>query len=94
MTPYEKGLMGEEYVQAKAGIEAHTRNTGKLRPDFVSETKSVLIDSKNVASQSLTKQLIAYKNLGFNKTIIYVRLHTKITSALRNSGIIIKYFPW
>ena len=93
MTPYEKGIMGEKYVQARTGIKAHTMNSGKLRPDFV-KGRTVLIDSKNVISQSLTKQLIAYKNLGYGKTIIYVRLHTKISESLKNSGIIIKYFPW
>jgi hypothetical protein len=61
--------------------------------DKMNKTKK-LNDSKNVISQSLTKQLIAYNNLGYEKTIIYVRLHTKISESLKNSGIIIKYFPW
>lgn len=32
--------------------------------------------------------------MGYNKTIIYVRLGTKLSPALKASGIIIKYFPW
>lgn len=94
MSSYQKGVMGERYVKAITGIKPHTMNSGKLRPDFVDLGKSILIDSKNVASQGLTAQLRAYLGLGFDKTIIYVRLGTKISPALKNSAYIIKYFPW
>ena len=83
MTPYQKGLMGEKYVQAVTRIKAHTISSGKLRPDFVNNAKSILIDSKNVATQGFTNQLRAYLNLGYQKNIIYVRLGTKISSALK-----------
>ncbi len=94
MTPYEKGVMGEKYVKAVSGIKPHTMNSGKLRPDFIDGARGILIDSKNVASQGLTSQLKSYLGLGFNKSIIYVRLGTKISAALENSAYIIKYFPW
>ena len=65
MTPYQKGLMGEKYVHAATWIEPHTKNTERLRPDFVSKKgKQILIDAKNVASQGLTQQLRDYLTLG------------------------------
>ncbi len=94
MTPYQKGVMGEKYVQRVTGMKAHTENTGRLRPDFIDRDRSILIDAKNVSKQGLTNQLRSYKGIGMNKTVVYVRLHTKVSTALKNSGIIIKYFPW
>lgn len=40
------------------------------------------------------KQLTRYLKLGYKKNIIYVRLGTKISSELKNSPYIIRYFPW
>ena len=94
MTPHQKGLMGEKYVHAATWIKPHSMNSGTYRPDFVKDPKLVLIDAKNVASQSLSKQLTSYLTLGYKKNIIYVRLGTKISSELKNSPYIIRYFPW
>ena len=96
MTPYQKGLMGEKYVHAVTQLDPHTMNSGPSRPDFVSDEiqKRILIDAKNVASQGLTEQLTRYLELGYKKNIIYIRLGTKISSELKNSPYIIRYFPW
>ena len=75
--------MGEDYVEAISGIKRHTITTGPNRPDFAADDLSVLIDSKNVASQGLTKQLQRYLGMGYDKTIIYVRLGTKLSPALK-----------
>lgn len=95
MTPHQKGLMGEKYVRAATLLKPHEITSGTYRPDFVSrDRKSILIDAKNVASQGLTQQLRDYLTLGYKKNIIYVRLGTKISSELKNSPYIIRYFPW
>ena len=95
MTPHQKGIMGEKYVHAATLRTPHTMNSGPSRPDFVSKDGyKILIDAKNVASQGLTEQLTRYLKLGYKKNIIYVRLGTKISSELKNSPYIIRYFPW
>ena len=55
---------------------------------------SALIEVKNVASQGLTSQLNRYLNMGYGTNIIYVRLGTKVSSALKASAYVIKYLPW
>ena len=94
MTPYQKGVMGEKYVKAATGIEAHTENRGISRPDFYNGNKGILIDSKNVKTQTLTNQLKRYLKFDANKYIIYVRLHTKVSKSVKAAGYIIRYFPW
>ena len=94
MTAAEKGKMGEKYVQALYGKKAFKPTSGSNRPDLLLKDGSKLIEVKNVASQSMTKQLTRYLNMGYEKNVIYVRLGTKISSILKNSSFIIKYFPW
>ena len=86
--------MGERYVKAVYGNRVYKPTTGKNRPDFLFKNGSRLIEVKNVASQSMTRQLNRYLGMGVNKNVIYVRLGTKVSSALRSSSYIIKYFPW
>ena len=94
MTPYQKGVMGEKYVKAATGIEAHTENRGISRPDFYNGNKGILIDSKNVKTQTLTNQLKRYLKFDANKYIIYVRLHIKVSKSVKAAGYFIRYFPW
>ena len=94
MTPYQKGVMGEKYVQALYGNKAYKPTTGTNRPDLIFRDQSTLIEVKNVATQGLTNQLRRYLNMGISRNIIYVRLGTKVSQALKASGFIIKYFPW
>jgi len=54
----------------------------------------VLIEVKNVTSQGLTRQLNKYLDMGRAKNILYVRLGTKVSSTLKASSYVIKYFPW
>ena len=64
-------------------------------PDFID--KKVLIESKNVARQGLTQQLLDYMKIARDRGIpmqLYVRKATVLSEALKVSGIIIKYFPW
>ena len=94
MTPYQKGVMGERYVRAVYGNKAYKPTTGPNRPDLLFYDRTTLIEVKNVATQGLTGQLQRYLNMGIEKNIIYVRLGTKISAALKASSYIIKYFPW
>ena len=94
MTPYQKGVMGERYVQAVYGKKAYKPMTGANRPDLLFKDGTTLIEVKNVVSQGLTNQLQRYLGMGISRNVIYVRLGTKISSALKASGFIIKYFPW
>ena len=94
MSAYEKGVMGEEYVKALYGNKVYKPTTGPNRPDLLFKNGSALIEVKNVASQGLTSQLNRYLNMGYNANIIYVRLGTKVSSALKASSYVIKYLPW
>ena len=64
------------------------------KEEYVLDARTTLIEVKNVATQGLTGQLQRYLNMGIEKNIIYVRLGTKISAALKASSYIIKYFPW
>ena len=94
MSAYEKGVMGEKYVKALYGNKVYKPTTGSNRPDLLFKNGSTLIEVKNVASQSMTRQLNRYLAMNVDKNIIYVRLGTKVSSALKNSAYTIKYFPW
>ena len=94
MSAYEKGVMGEKYVKALYGNKVYKPTTGSNRPDLLFKNGSTLIEVKNVSSQSMTRQLNRYLSMNVGKNIIYVRLGTKVSSALKNSVYIIKYFPW
>lgn len=94
MTPYQKGAMGERYVKALYGNKVYKPTTGANRPDLLFKNGSSLIEVKNVASQGLTSQLNRYLGMGYGKNIIYVRLGTKVSSALKASSYVIKYLPW
>ena len=94
MTPYQKGVMGERYVKALYGRKVYKPTTGANRPDFLFKNGTTLIEVKNVATQGLTSQLRRYLAMDISRNIIYVRLGTKVSSALKASGFIIKYFPW
>ena len=94
MSAYEKGVMGERYVKALYGNKVYKPTTGSNRPDLLFKNGSTLIEVKNVASQSMTRQLNRYLAMNVDKNIIYVRLGTKVSSALKNSAYTIKYFPW
>ncbi len=94
MSAYEKGVMGERYVKALYGNKVYKPTTGANRPDLLFKNGSALIEVKNVASQGLTHQLNRYLNMGYGTNIIYVRLGTRVSSALGTSGYVIKYLPW
>lgn len=94
MSAYDKGLMGERYVKALYGNRVYKPTTGANRPDLLFKNGSALIEVKNVASQGLTRQLNRYLNMGCAKNILYVRLGTKVSSTLKASSYVIKYFPW
>lgn len=94
MTAYEKGVMGEKYVKALYGNKVFKPTTGANRPDLLFRNGSKLIEVKNVASQGLTGQLNRYLNMGYGTNVIYVRLGTKVSSALKASSYVIKYLPW
>lgn len=107
MTPYEKGIMGEKFISQLTGLEKNTRiyrlrfnDKGRI-PDFMDKKRKILIESKNVKYQGLTKQLKDYTNiakeLGYSMEL-YVRKTTILSETLQrfivNNGIIINYFPW
>ena len=94
MSAYDKGLMGERYVKALYGNKVYKPTTGGNRPDLLFKNGSALIEVKNVASQGLTRQLNRYLNMGRAKNILYVRLGTKVSSTLKASSYVLKYFPW
>ena len=94
MTAYQKGAYAEKYVKAIYGNKVFKLTTGANRPDLLFNNGSTLIEVKNVASQSLTNQLNRYLNLGYGTNIIYVRVGTRVSSALKASSYVIKYLPW
>ena len=94
MTPYEKGTYAEQYVKALYGNKVYKPTGGRIKPDFLFHDKTTLIEVKNVASQSFTKQLINYLNMAYGTNIIYVRVETRISSVLKASSYVIKYLPW
>ena len=93
---HKLGKEGEQYVSETRGIEKNKQLIDKKRiPDFL--TKETLIESKNVARQSFTKQLRDYLEIAqqSGRTMeLYVRQGTKLSKNLLNSGIKIKFFPW
>jgi hypothetical protein len=100
-SPATIGKKGEQYVSKKTGLKKNTEifeGTKKGRiPDFMDETNGILIESKNVAKQSLTSQLKDYVSIAESKgwsMELYVRQGTKLSESILNSSIIIKYFPW
>ncbi len=95
LTPHQKGVMGEKYISKVTGMNKNNDLIESRIPDFIDER--VLIESKNVARQGLTKQLVDYMEIAQNRGIpmeLYVRKTTVLSEALKVSGIIIKYFPW
>lgn len=94
MTPYQKGTYAEKYVKALYGNKVYKPTTGAMRPDLLSYDKTSLIEVKNVAYQGMTNQLRGYLSMGYSTNIIYVRVGTKISSALKASSYVIKYLPW
>ena len=94
MTAYQKGAYAEKYVKAIYGNKVFKPTTGANRPDLLFKNGSALIEVKNVASQSLTNQLNRYLNLGYGTNIIYLRVGTRVSSALKASSYVIKYLPW
>ena len=94
MTAYQKGTYAEKYVKAIYGNKVFKPTNGANRPDLLFKNGSTLIEVKNVASQGLTSQLNRYLGMGYGRNIIYVRLGTKVSSALKSSAYIIKYLPW
>lgn len=87
--------MGEEYISKITGMTKNNTPIGHRIPDFIDE--NVLIESKNVARQGLTKQLLDYMEIAQKRGItmeLYVRKTTILSKALINSGIIIKRFSW
>ncbi len=95
---HDLGKQGEEYIARTRGLSKNTRsykNTGI--PDFFDEANHLLIESKNVARQSFTKQLRTYlqyaKDHGMQMEL-YVRQGTKLSKNLLASGIKIMRFAW
>ena len=99
MTAYEKGLMGEEHVskvtgliKTKEGIDFVGR---EILPDFVG--KNALHESKNVARLSMSPQLriyLAYTEEKGLDMFVWVRQNTIVSKAIKESKIILRYFPW
>jgi len=97
-TAHQKGVMGERYISKTTGYAKNTRmvdGTNRI-PDFYKKG-NYLIESKNVIRQGLTGQLKDYMTIAGREGIqmeLYVRQTTILSKALRNSGIIIRFFPW
>ena len=95
---HELGKQGEEYIARTRGLSKNTnyyKNTGI--PDFFDDANHILIESKNVARQSLTKQLRTYLNYAQSHGMqmeLYVRQGTKLSKNLLASGIKIMRFAW
>ena len=94
------GKAGEKQVAARSGMDKNTEiyttekyDISKNRiPDFITDKK--LIEIKNVARQSLTKQLKDYLVIACTdkiKPILYVRPNTVLSAPLKASGFIIRY---
>jgi hypothetical protein len=94
MTIYQKGTYAEKYVQVLYGEKAFKPTTGTMKPDLLFRDGTALIEVKNVAYQMMTKQLKGYLTMGHSKNILYVRVGTKISSALKSSSYVKKYLPW
>ncbi len=101
-TANQIGQEGENYIKQATGLEKNTKlytktlsNKNRI-PDFIDIDNGVLIESKNVAYQGMTKQLKDYvqiaKDYGY-KMELYVRQGTKLSSKI-DKFIQIKYFPW
>ena len=104
-TPNELGKQGEEYIETVRGLKKNnshfTVNKRTRIPDFFSEKEGVLIESKNVARQGLTKQLKDYLDIARKEGVrmeIYVRKNTYLTKPLlkfiKDNNIVLNYFPW
>ena len=93
MTIYQKGTYAEKYVQALYGEKAFKPTTGTMKPDLLFRDGTTIIEVENVAYQTMTKQLKGYLTMGHSKNILYVRVGTKISSALKSSSYVIKYLP-
>ena len=99
-TPNVIGRNGEEYISQITGLSKNRESIGingrNRIPDFVDKDKKILIESKNVARQSMTRQLKDYviiaKNNGW-KMEMYIRHKTILTKTI-DDFITIKYFPW
>jgi len=98
LSPNEKGVKGEEWVRIVTRMEKYKGDPIRGRkPDFFDPVRGLLIESKNVRYQGLSRQLKDYMIIAKENGVqmqLYVRHSTKISKALRESGIIIKRFPW
>ena len=95
---HELGKQGEEYIARTRGLSKNTKLYDKVGiPDFFDKSKGLLIESKNVARQSFTKQLRTYLNYAQSNGMqmeLYVRQGTKLSKNLLASGIKIMRFAW
>ena len=101
-TPHKVGKNGEDYISKVTGLEKNTKSiqaptSGNSRiPDFIDYKRGVLIESKNVARQSMTNQLRDFIDISKSQGLrmeLYVRQGTIISKNI-DPFIIIKYFPW
>ena len=95
---HDLGKQGEEYIARTRGLSKNTKFRNDLGiPDFFDKGKNLIIESKNVARQSFTKQLRTYlqyaKDHGMQMEL-YVRQGTKLSKNLLASGIKIIRFAW
>ena len=95
---HDLGKQGEEYIARTRGLSKNTKMyDGVGIPDFIDGKNQILIESKNVARQSFTKQLRTYlqyaKDHGMQMEL-YVRQGTKLSKNLLASGIKIMRFAW
>lgn len=101
-TPHKVGKNGEDYISKVTGLEKNTSpikspTSGKMRiPDFIDFDKGILIESKNVAKQSMTQQLRDFVSIAKSHGLrmeLYVRQGTLLSKNI-DPFIIIKFFPW
>ena len=95
---HELGKQGEEYIARTRGLSKNTKLRNDLGiPDFFDDANHILIESKNVARQSFTRQLRTYLNYAQSNGMqmeLYVRQGTKLSKNLLASGIKIMRFAW
>ena len=95
---HELGKQGEEYIARTRGLSKNTKLRNDLGiPDFFDDANHILIESKNVARQSFTRQLRTYLNYAQSNGMqmeLYVRQGTTLSKNLLASGIKIMRFAW
>ena len=101
-TPYEVGKRGEDYISKTRRLTKNkevyqqTLSSKARIPDFIDKNRGILIESKNVAKQSMTQQLKDFVGIAKANNWqmeMYVRQGTILSKNI-DPFIKIKYFPW